>query len=664
MMNERRSPDSDPSKIFSQPDAFAEPEKLLAAYFSSQTIGLAVTDSNLRCIAINETLARMNGITAVQHLGKTPKEVLGDFGERIETELRRVLETGEPVHVEISRKPSEGIGVGHWMAHYLPIKDENGKVTAIGGVVVETTSQRKLERSLEETNEKLAREMSRLGMLLEVGNLLSVSHDVPKVFPQISERMRVVLQHDYAGVAIHDASTGLLVRQAHDFPSGKGLAANIPIAADNSPSGRALQAGTSLILSRREIESFDAPIAQSFIDEGMQSLCCVPLPRPKGPLGVLVLGSVRPDAFRAEDLGLLNQVAAQLAIALENYRTTTEIEDLKQRLTAERKFLAGETRSEGPFDEIVGDSPTLRQVLEQVATVATSEATVLILGETGTGKELVARAIHRMSQRRDDPFVKVNCAAIPTGLLESELFGHEKGAFTGAVSQKVGRMELANRGTLFLDEVGEIPLDLQPKLLRVLQDQEFERLGGTKTIKVNVRVVAATNRNLARDMAEGEFRTDLFYRLNVFPIRMPALRERAEDIPILVRYFVRKFAERMGREIESVPSEAMRALREWTWPGNVRELENLMERSIILSEGRVLCVPLEELRATDVSILPHEDETLGNAEREHILRMLRETKGQISGPDGAAARLGLKRTTLQSKMKRLRIHRTDYLKPI
>lgn len=294
-------------------------------------------------------------------------------------------------------------------------------------------------------------------------------------------------------------------------------------------------------------------------------------------------------------------------------------------------------------------------------TVGPTDASVLILGETGTGKELVAHAIHRLSRRAGGPFIKVNCAAIPTGLLESELFGHEKGAFTGAITQKVGRMELAQGGTLFLDEVGEISLELQPKLLRLLQDQEFERLGSNRTIKVNLRLVAATNRDLAKEMERHEFRSDLFYRLSVFPIRVPPLRDRREDIPFLVRYFVLKFAKRMNRPIESVPRETMKALAEWSWPGNVRELENLMERSVILSEGNALHVPLAELRREVAAASSQPNHSLDNAEREHIIRVLRETGGALSGPDGAAHRLGLKRTTLQSKMKRLKISRRDYL---
>jgi formate hydrogenlyase transcriptional activator len=415
-----------------------------------------------------------------------------------------------------------------------------------------------------------------------------------------------------------------------------------------------------MVFAENQLRGFESEIAKSFLAEGLKSLCCVPISRPNADMGVLVLGSTRVNAFKRQDLNLLSQVADQLALALENHRVLTEVESLRRRLSEEKKYLEGEIRSEGHFAEIIGDSPALQTVLDQVATVAPSHATVLILGETGTGKELIARAIHRLSRRDSASFVKLNCAAIPTGLLESELFGHEKGAFTGAVNQKVGRMELADGGTLFLDEVGEIPLEIQPKLLRVLQDQEFERLGSNRTIKVNLRLVAATNRDLAQRMAQHEFRADLFYRLSVFPIRVPPLRDRKEDIPQLVRYYVRKFAQRMGRHIESIPTESMEALTEWSWPGNVRELENLMERSVILSKGKVLHVPLADLREEADSPDPA-DYSLDSAERDHILRVLAETKGVIAGPDGAAERLGVKRTTLQSKMKRLKITRNDYL---
>ncbi len=648
---------------FAHLEGLTEPEKLLAAYFSSSTVGLCVLDSELRYLAVNRTLAALNGIPAALHLGKTVREILGDFADVAESELRRVFLTGKPaVNLEGSAVLATRTGSTHWVASSFPIKDGAGIITRIAVVVVEITAQKRLEQALKDADGKLRNEMKRLKMLLDVSNVTASNWNLQQVFPKISARIRRVLRHEYAGFALHDPNTGLLIRQAEDFPLGKGLLSSQPISPDNSPGGLAIKQGVPLIFSEKEMQGFDAEITKSLLAEGLRSLCCVPLMRPKGPLGVLVLGSTRKNAFQAEDLELLSQVGAQFAVALENHRVAAEIESLKDRLAAEKKYLEGEIRSEGLFEEIVGDSPALKKVLDQVATVAPSDATVLILGETGTGKELIARAIHRMSRRNNGAFVKLNCAAIPTGLLESELFGHEKGAFTGAVSQKIGRLELADGGTLFLDEVGEIPLDLQPKLLRVLQDQEFERLGSNRTIKVNLRLIAATNRDLAQGIAEHAFRSDLFYRLSVFPVRMPALRERREDIPLLVRYFVRIFAQRMGRNIETIPKETMKALTAWSWPGNIRELENLMERSVILSHGPALHVPVSEMRSENRSAAQQTDHSLESAEREHILRVLRETKGAIAGPDGAAKRLGLKRTTLQSKMQRLKITRQDYMR--
>jgi formate hydrogenlyase transcriptional activator len=646
---------------FAYRQALSEPEKLLAAYFKSITVGLCILDSQFRYLAINDTLAQINNLPAGDHLGKTIREVVGSLADTVEPVLRRIFASGEPaLNMEFSAQLLNRREVGHWTVHYLPITNAEEKVERIGAVVVEITEQRKLEKSLHDLTGRLRKEMARLQMLLEVSSILSSNWNVQQVFPGISARIRRVLHQEYAGFSLHDADKGLLIRQAEDFPLGKGFASAIPATDCKNPAGHAFEARVPMIFTKEQLQNFEAEITRKMLDEGLQSLCCVPLIRPKGPLGALVLGSTRKEAFQSEDLSLLNQVAAQLAVAIENHRSATELEKLKQRLSEEKKYLEGEIRGGGRFAEIVGDSVALRQVLAHVATVANSDATALILGETGTGKELIARAIHNMSGRSSRSFVKVNCAAIPTGLLESELFGHEKGAFTGAISQKVGRMEIADGGTLFLDEVGEIPLELQPKLLRALQDQEFERLGSTRTIRVNVRLVAATNRDLARSVSERHFRADLFYRLNVFPILVPPLRARREDIPLLVRHFVHKFSARMGRQIETIPKETMQALMRWAWPGNVRELENLMERSVILSEGTVLSVPLHELHTTGSTTVPHNDHNLKNAEREHIIRVLRETGGILSGTEGAAHRLGLKRTTLQSKMQRLNITRRDY----
>jgi len=368
------------------------------------------------------------------------------------------------------------------------------------------------------------------------------------------------------------------------------------------------------------------------------------------------------SAFVLRDAEMLTQVAAQVAIAVNNAMTFRQIAELRDRFRLEKQYLEEEINVENRFEDIVGESTGLRQVLRDIETVAPTGATVLIQGETGTGKELLARAIHRLSPRHERTFVKVNCAAIPAGLLESELFGHEKGAFTGAIARKMGRLELAHEGTLFLDEVGELPLDLQPKLLRAIQEKEIERLGGTKPIKVDVRLIAASNRDLAKMVAEKEFRADLYYRLKVFPIQAPPLRERTNDIPMLVRHFVSLHSRRMGKAIETISDATMEALMRWKWPGNIRELENFLERAVILTRGSALYIPVAELQIEEQGERPPvQNSTHEAAERDHILKVLREAKGMIAGDDGAAARLGLKRTTLNSKMKKLGIVRSDYI---
>lgn len=375
----------------------------------------------------------------------------------------------------------------------------------------------------------------------------------------------------------------------------------------------------------------------------------------------MVLGAVRENAFSPADGEYLEHVATQIAAVIHNVSAYRELKQAKDRLTNQKHYPETEIRGQGSSEEIVGKSTALKRVLESVAVVAQTDATVLITGETGTGKERIARAIHLMSRRRENPFIKLNCAAIPTGLLESELFGHEKGAFTGAISQKVGRLELADQGTLLLDEVGEIPLELQPKLLRVLQDQEFERLGGTKTIRVDVRLIAASNRDLERAVEEKTFRSDLFYRLHVFPLHLPALRDRREDIPLLIRHFVDRCAVRLHKRIDFIPDEAVEIMMNWSWPGNIRELENFIERSVILSEGNRLQPPLLELRETLRQQSLDSSGTLRDRERDHIIKILRQSGGVLSGPKGAAARLGLNRTTLQYKIQKLGISRADYL---
>lgn len=656
-----RTPAKDLPHPFLAPETIMKSEPLLTAYFKATRVGLCILDTEFRYLAINDTLAEMNGRPTTAHLDKTVREVLGDFAELVEPQFRRVIATGQPVSdLEISFMLDNRTKPGHWLEHYIPIKDPAGKVTQIGVVVIEITEQKELEESLRGVSEKLRHEKQRQEVLTEVSRLLATKWHMQQAFPKVSALLRRVVHQEYAALALREESSGQFVPRAVDFPLAKHPAAGGEISAARDTGGKALQARSALIFGASEMRQFDPSLTASLASEGLKSLCCVPLLRPKGPLGVLILGSTRAEAFHTDDLALLNQVSAQLAIAMENASIALEVEQLRKRLGEGKRNFEGTPPQPTQFPDIIGESAILRKCLDQVQVIAPTHAPVLVLGETGTGKGLIARAIHNASTRKDQRFIILNCAAIPTGLLESELFGHEKGAFTGAVSQKMGRLELADKGTLFLDEIGEIPLELQPKLLRVLQDYEFERLGGNRTIKVDLRLITATNRDLAKSVAAKEFRSDLFYRLNVFPLRLPSLRERSEDIPDLVRYFVRKFSRLVGRNIETVPSEVMQAIIRFSWPGNVRELANFIERSVILTEGTALKAPVSELEVEMESI---SENSLQAREREHIIRVLRETGGTLAGPNGAASRLGLKRTTLQSRMHRLGITPKDYRGP-
>jgi formate hydrogenlyase transcriptional activator len=504
---------------------------------------------------------------------------------------------------------------------------------------------------------QLAQERDRLRVLLEVNNAVVSKLDLHALLNAISASLRRVIHHEYTSLALFEPAMNHMRMLALDFPQGKGLIREemlVPL--EGSISGKAFRNRQSLVLDRAGMDEFISPTSRLLRDEGVRSVAVVPLITHDRVLGTISLASLRDAAFQQGDVDLLVQVAGQVAIAVENALAFQEIGELKNKLAQEKLYLEDEIRSEMNFDEIVGESPALRSVLKHVETVAPTDSTVLIQGETGTGKELVARAIHNLSSRREHTFVKVNCAAIPAGLLESELFGHERGAFTGAIAQRLGRFELAHGGTIFLDEVADIPLELQPKLLRVLQEQEFERLGSTRTVRVDIRLVAATNRDLAEMVAERTFRSDLYYRLRVFPLVLPPLRERQDDIPALVRYFVQKYARRMNRTVETIPAESLDMLVRYAWPGNIRELENLIERAVIVSPGPVLRVPLGELKVP--TELSGEIITLHAAEREHIVRALEATNWVLAGPRGAAARLGMKRTTLQSKMQRLGVVRS------
>jgi formate hydrogenlyase transcriptional activator len=519
---------------------------------------------------------------------------------------------------------------------------------------------------------QLARERDRLRVLLDLNNLLVTSRELPELFRGIVSTLQRAIRHDYTSLALLDPMTGLLKIYALDFPGHQGFfKPETVVPRDSSPSGQAIEQGKTLVASGAELGKYQSDVVRQLRAEGLQTICCIPLTNRARTFGTLNLASRSMDGFSAADIEFVQQVAAQIALAVENALAFKEIDALKDKLAVEKLYLEEEIRTEYNFEEIIGESARLKKVLAQVELVAPAGTTVLILGETGTGKELIARAIHNLSPRRERTFVKINCAAIPSGLLESELFGHERGAFTGAVSQKIGRFELADRGTLFLDEVGDIPLELQPKLLRVLQEQEFERLGSSRTQRVDVRVVAATNGDLSKLVAERAFRSDLYYRLNVFPIQVPALRERREDIPLLVRYFVQHFSRRQNKVVQYVPADAMDALVNYGWPGNVRELENFIERAVLLSPGKELRVAMSELRSSPSNtehgaanaavgaFVPAAPSiaTLEEAERQHILRALRQMEWRIAGPKGAAALLGMKRTTLQARMRKLGIRR-------
>ena len=525
------------------------------------------------------------------------------------------------------------------------------------------------------------KQLVRLRLLLDLSGRISSNLDFHELLRAISANVREVMQCDFVGVGLVEQETGMLRVFALDNPETKGAMheGHLMEETPDHPGQRVLRTMQPLIV---EVTSEALPaegfrIAQA---ERLKTLCFIPLASRGRAVGILGIGR-REGSFSGDDVEFLHQASGPIAIAIENALAFQEISELKDKLAQEKLYLEDEIRSEMGFQQIIGNSPALRHVLEMVNTVAVSDSTVLLLGETGTGKELIARAIHDHSRRKARTFVKLNCAAIPTGLLESELFGHERGAFTGAISQKIGRLELADQGSLFLDEVGDIPIEIQPKLLRALQEREFERLGSTHTRKVSVRLIAATNRNLEQMVIDREFRSDLFYRLNVFPIRIPPLRERREDIPLLVSFFVQKFSKQMQKKIDSIPSQIMQGLTRWDWPGNIRELENFAERAVILTRGRALEAPLAELRKPNVLETPstpaaepaREDiarivkETLtaldGKAtltekhgkQRDAIIRALTECKGQVGGADGAAARMGMSRTTLISQIKKFGI---------
>ena len=493
----------------------------------------------------------------------------------------------------------------------------------------------------------------RLKLLLDLTNRITSNLDLRELLRTISASVRQVMACDGVGVMLLESDGDRFRLYAIDFPASRGLLREELLTSCKGAPAKALETLMPVIENRLDPDAHISEGYERAIGEGIKSNYFIPLVSRGRALGLLCLARTDENFFSDNDADFLTQVAGQIAIAVENALAYGEISELRDKLAQEKLYLEDEIRSDADFEGIVGRSAALRHVLQLAETVAPSDSTVLLLGETGTGKELIARAIHDRSRRKGRTLVRLNCAAIPTGLLESELFGHEKGAFTGAISQKIGRLELADQSTLFLDEVGDIPPEIQPKLLRALQEREFERLGSTRTKTVDVRLVAATNRDLEKMIEDREFRSDLYYRLNVFPIRIPPLRERPEDIPLLVRSFTQRYGRRMGKDIQTIPASAMRKLVAWHWPGNIRELENFIERSVILTRGTTLQVPLEELTQSKRTAPLGGTREVG--EREEILRVLKATNGRVAGPDGAAERLGLPRTTLISRMKKFGI---------
>jgi len=508
------------------------------------------------------------------------------------------------------------------------------------------------------TRRELLRERDRLRVLFNITNSLVSKLPADELFATIADQLANVVDHDILLLTLLNRQTGEVELHALHHRAALNLDFDRHSASpEGLPAGEALATGRPVVVNAPDFTRFPSPVYRRLVESGAKSGCSIPLVTRKGALGTLEIARSSGEPFEETDVELLLQVGRQIAIAIDNSLAYSELARIRDKLATEKLYLEDEIRLDQNAGNMVGESPAFQALLKTIHIVAPTEATVLVLGETGTGKELIARAIHELSDRRHQSFIKLSCAAIPATLLESELFGHERGAFTGAVSQKLGRFELAHQGTLFLDEVGEIPLELQPKLLRAIQEQEFERLGGNRTIRVNVRLIAATNRNLKAMVEQGQFREDLYYRLHVFPIHVPPLRERRQDIPLLVRHFTQKFAQRMNKRIESIPASSIEFLTRYHWPGNIRELQNVIERSVILTRGPVLQVAMPEPTLFTEGVAGRRTPLEPDAERERILKALKESGGKVGGPDGAAARLGLKRTTLQSRMKKLGIRR-------
>jgi len=632
------------------------------------------------CTFVNTRWTEYTGLSLEDTVGSGWRSAVHpDDLERHLQKWQASVAGGEPFEDEVRfRRPIDG-RYRWFLVRGVALRDERGEVLKWYGIATDIEDRKRAEQATSVQNKQLQ-------LLLKLTNQITSNLELREVLRAISANIREVAHCDAVHISLPDVASGQFRVYALDFPEGKGFVKEEMLITPVGGVKRALEKLAPAVRSTDDRDEFPPDYYELLVAEGVKRQCVIPLVNRGRTIGALAIARTSDASFMPDEIQFLGEASGQIAIAIENSLAYREISELKEKLAQEKLYLEEEIRGGMDFDQIVGNSPALKQVLRLVETVAPSDSTVLLLGETGTGKELVARAIHEHSRRKERIFVKVNCAAIPTGLLESELFGHEKGAFTGAISQKIGRLELADRGTLFLDEVGDIPLEIQPKLLRALQEQEFERLGSTRTLKVNVRLIAATNRDLEEMVANREFRSDLYYRLNVFPIRIPPLRERREDIPLLAGYFVQKFAKQMPKNIERIPKAVMNALTAWEWPGNIRELENFVERSVILTRGKSLEAPLAELRKLNIDAYrrdapqgkqediariveetikalsgKHSDTEHGaKKQRDEIVSALTESKGRVGGPNGAAARVGINRTTLLARMRKFSIDPKQY----
>jgi formate hydrogenlyase transcriptional activator len=623
-------------------------------------------------------------LRALERGGEDPGVDVGTEIRYAGTELGRAIEQQIPVFVpdvkrELADHPELAVRIHRAVSVYIfPVSTQRTKLGALVFVKNErvqfSAADVELMRSIaahvavalenaiaissvEAYQRDLTRERDRLSLLLEINNHVVTILDIRDLFRAASASIRKHFANDFTSFMLFDGHSNRLNAVVLDFPASRGFMDEVPMQQVEEEDLERLRARKPRVLTPSD--KLPPLIVQMLRAESISTVVALPLVGANGPIGAMVLGSRNGNNVSQADLDLLSQVSSQISLAIDNALAYGRLSASRDHLEDQRIYLESEISSEYNFEDIIGRSATFQKVLEQVTIVAPTDSTVLLHGETGTGKELIARAIHNLSSRRQRTFVRLNCAAIPSGLLESELFGHEKGAFTGALMQKKGRFELADRGSLFLDEIGDINIELQPKLLRAVQEQEFERLGSTKTIQVDVRMIAASHRDLPEMIRQGSFREDLFYRLSVFPIEIPPLRERREDIPLLINYFVSKLAKRMRKQIKSIPTQAMEVLTNFPWKGNVRELANFVERAVILSQGEELEVPISELHGSRNNIYTPAS-TFHDAERRVILDALKASSGQISGRGGAAERLGLKRTTLQNKMRRLGINKGDY----